>query len=205
VLGPEAPLIALGGGCTLLSVTQLRKDVPQQALLVLGAAGSFAAISMIFESPVVAAVLVIEATGLGGATLPIVLLPGLLAAGVGSLTFIGISQWAGLDTSAYSMSPLSLPAFAAPTWADIAWSVLLAVAAGALVFLVSASGSAWPSCRRCDRTPYCRSPAPSSRSSRSCSTRPPITAPSRCCCPARTPCPASSPTRVHGRRELWRG
>jgi H+/Cl- antiporter ClcA len=139
-LGPEAPLIALGGGCTLLAVTQLRRDVPQQALLVLGAAGSFAAISMIFESPVVAAVLVIEATGLGGATLPVVLLPGLLAAGVGSLTFIGVSHWVGLDTSAYSMAPLSLPAFDAPTWADIGWSVLLAVVAAALVFLVRRIG-----------------------------------------------------------------
>jgi H+/Cl- antiporter ClcA len=140
VLGPEAPLIALGGGCTLLVVTQLRRDVPQQALLVLGAAGSFAAISMIFESPVVAAVLVIEATGLGGPTLPVVLLPGLLAAGVGSLTFIGVSHWVGLDTSAYSMAPLPLPAFAAPTWGDIGWSVLLAVAAAALVFVVRRLG-----------------------------------------------------------------
>jgi H+/Cl- antiporter ClcA len=140
VLGPEAPLIALGGGFTLLLVSQLKKDVPQQALLVLGAAGSFAAISMIFESPVVAAVLVIEATGLGGPTLPIVLLPGLLAAGVGSLTFIGMSHWVGLDTSAYSIPPLSLPSFDAPTWADIGWSVLLAVAAAAVVFAVRRLG-----------------------------------------------------------------
>ena len=35
VLGPEAPLIALGGGCTLLMVSQLKKDVPQQALFLM--------------------------------------------------------------------------------------------------------------------------------------------------------------------------
>ena len=140
VLGPEAPLIALGGGLTLLMVKQLKKDVPQQALLVLGAAGSFAAISMIFQSPVVAAVLVIEATGLGGPTLPLILLPGLLAAGIGSLTFIGISSWAGLDTSAYSLAPLSLPTFDAPTWADIGWSILLALVAAVLVFVVRQTG-----------------------------------------------------------------
>jgi H+/Cl- antiporter ClcA len=140
VLGPEAPLIALGGGFTVLLVKELRKDVPQQALLVLGAAGSFAAVSMIFQSPVVAAVLVIEATGLGGPTLPLVLLPGLLAAGIGSLTFIGVSSWAGLDTSAYSLAPLSLPSFTAPTWGDIGWSVLLAVVAAALVFVVRRVG-----------------------------------------------------------------
>jgi H+/Cl- antiporter ClcA len=140
VLGPEAPLIALGGGLTVLLTTELKKDFPQQAVLVLAAAGSFAAISMIFQSPVVAAVLVIEATGLGGPTLPIILLPGLLAAGIGSLTFIGVSSWAGLDTSAYSLAPLSLPSFAAPTWGDIGWSIVLAVAAALLVFVVRTIG-----------------------------------------------------------------
>ena len=47
----------------------------------MAAAGSFAAVSTIFGSPVIGAVLIIEATGLGGAMLPLVLLPGLLAAG----------------------------------------------------------------------------------------------------------------------------
>ena len=37
--------------------------------------------------------LVIEASGLGGATLPLILVPGLIAAGIGSLVFIGISNW----------------------------------------------------------------------------------------------------------------
>jgi hypothetical protein len=155
---------------------------------------------MIFESPVVAAVLVIEATGLGGTTLPIVLLPGLLAAGLGSLTFIGISHWAGLDTSAYSMSPLSLPAFAAPTRADIAWSVLLAVAAAALVFLVRriGLGVAKLSARRLYVVVPPAAPLPSPPS---CSTRPPTTAPNKCCSPDRTPCPGSSPTPGRGRPE----
>jgi H+/Cl- antiporter ClcA len=140
VLGPEAPLIALGGGFTLLMVTQLKKDAPQQMLLVLGAAGSFAAISMIFQSPLVAAVLVIEATGLGGPTLPLILLPGLLAAGIGSLTFIGISNWGALNTSAYSLGPLPLPPFASPTWAEVGWSVVLAVVAALLVFAIRRGG-----------------------------------------------------------------
>ncbi len=42
----------------------------------MAAAGSFAAVSTIFGSPVIGAVLIIEATGLGGAMLPLVLLPG---------------------------------------------------------------------------------------------------------------------------------
>ncbi len=140
VLGPEAPLIALGGGFTILMVSQLRKNAPQQMLMVLGAAGSFAAISMIFQSPVVAAVLVIEASGLGGPTLPVILLPGLLAAGIGSLTFIGICNWAALDTSAYSLAPLSLPSFASPTWGEVGWSIVLAAIAAGLVFVVRRIG-----------------------------------------------------------------
>jgi H+/Cl- antiporter ClcA len=140
VLGPEAPLIALGSGFTLLLVTQLKKDAPQQMLLVLGAAGSFAAISMIFESPIVAAVLVIEAAGLGGPTLPVVLLPGLLASGVGSLTFIGVSRWAALDTSAYSLGTLDLPEMGSPTWAEVAWSIALGAAGALVVFAVRTIG-----------------------------------------------------------------
>jgi len=89
VLGPEAPLIAIGGGLAVFAVKLAKRDAPPQLLLVLAAAGSFAAISVIFGSPIVAAVLVIEASGLGGATLPLILVPGLIAAGIGSLVFIG--------------------------------------------------------------------------------------------------------------------
>ena len=92
VLGPEAPLIAIGGGLGVFAVNLAKKDAPPQLLIVLAAAGSFAAISVIFGSPIVAAVLVIEASGLGGATLPLILIPGLIAAGVGSLVFIGMAN-----------------------------------------------------------------------------------------------------------------
>ena len=39
-----------------------------------------------------------EASGLGGAMLELVLVPGLLAAGIGSLVFIGLDAWTGLGT-----------------------------------------------------------------------------------------------------------
>src|SRR4029453_3603836 len=68
VLGPEAPLIALGTGLALLAVQLSRREGPEQAGLVLAAAASFAALSTIFGSPIVGAVIVIEAAGLGGAT-----------------------------------------------------------------------------------------------------------------------------------------
>jgi H+/Cl- antiporter ClcA len=117
VLGPEAPLIAIGGGLAVFAVKLAKRDAPPQLLMVLAAAGSFAAISVIFGSPIVAAVLVIEASGLGGATLPLILIPGLIAAGIGSLVFIGMANWTALSTSAYSLQPLSLPHFGRVTWA----------------------------------------------------------------------------------------
>jgi H+/Cl- antiporter ClcA len=142
VVGPEAPLIALGAGLAVLSVRLARRDAPPQMLLIMAAAGSFAAISVIFGSPLVAAVLVIEASGLGGATLPLILLPGLISAGVGSLVFIGMSHWSGLSTSAYSLVPIQLAPFTEVTWEAIGWTVLLGVAGAVVTQLIRRLGLA---------------------------------------------------------------
>jgi len=66
VLGPEAPLITVGAGLAMYAVALVRRDAPPQVLTVLAAAGSLAAISVIFGSPIVSAVIVVEAAGLGG-------------------------------------------------------------------------------------------------------------------------------------------
>lgn len=137
VLGPEAPLIALGGGLGLLFLRLLRKDAPDQVGLVMAAAGTFAAVSMIFDSPLIAAVLLIEAIGLGGRRLPIVLLPGLLAAGIGSLVSVGMGSWTGLSTADYALGTLTLPDYPRPTGAALGWSIPLAaaVAVGAVAIV----------------------------------------------------------------------
>lgn len=136
VLGPEAPLIALGTGLAILSVKLTKKDAPDQALAVMAAAGAFAAVSSLFGSPVIGAVLIIEATGLGGATLPVILLPGLLAAGIGSLVFIGMGSLTGLSSSAYAIAPLSLPVYKEPTLSAFGWTILLALVAAGVVFAI---------------------------------------------------------------------
>ena len=136
VLGPEAPLIALGMGLGILAMRSLRKDAPQQALGLMAAAGSFAAVSTIFGSPVIGAVLIIEATGLGGAILPLVLLPGLLAAGIGSLVFVGLGAWSGFSTSAWQLHPLELAAYGGPGWGDFGWTIALAAATALGTFAV---------------------------------------------------------------------
>jgi hypothetical protein len=102
----------------------------------MAAAGAFAAVSSIFGSPVIGAVLLLEAMGLGGPTVPVVLLPGLLAAGVGSLVFIGLGSFSGLSTAAWSLSPFQLPPFAGPGWTDFAWTIVLAVGVAATVFAI---------------------------------------------------------------------
>jgi H+/Cl- antiporter ClcA len=140
VLGPEAPLVALGAGLAILSVRLSRKETPDQLLALIAAAASFAAISSLFGSPIIGAVIIIEAAGLGGATLPIVLLPGLLAAGIGSLVFIGMGSLTGLSTSAYAIAPLKLPTYHTPTVAAFAWTILLAVVTAVVVFVISRVG-----------------------------------------------------------------
>ena len=106
--------------------------------MVMAAAGSFAAISTVFGSPVIGAVILIEAAGLGGATLPVVLLPGLIAAGLGSLVFIGLGAWSGLSTSAWALSPFDLPPFSQPTAVHFVWAVVLAIVAAVVVFAIVA-------------------------------------------------------------------
>lgn len=141
VLGPEAPLMALGPALAVVTVKLLRRDTPPQALQIVGAAGAFAAISFLFVNPLVAAVLMIEATGIGGAMLPLVIVPGLLAAGIGSLLAIGIGSWTGLNRSAIALGPIQhLPHFGAPTVAEFGWTIAFAIAIGICVHFIMRGG-----------------------------------------------------------------
>jgi hypothetical protein len=79
-------------------------------------------------------VVIIEATGLGGAVLPVVLLPGLMAAGIGSLVFIGLGSWSGFSTAAWSLSPFPLPSYGGPGWGHFGWTVVLAVVTAVATF-----------------------------------------------------------------------
>jgi H+/Cl- antiporter ClcA len=136
VLGPEAPLLALGGGLATLAIGIVRRDAPPQVVTVIAASGSFAALSFIFDSPLIAAVILIEATGIGGERLPLVVVPGLLAAGIGSLVSLGMGSWTGVSTSDYALGPLAVPAFARPDIADFAWTIPFAVAVAVVVFAI---------------------------------------------------------------------
>jgi H+/Cl- antiporter ClcA len=127
VLGPEMPLILLGGGLALLFLRLARRDMPERARSAVGAAGSFAAISTLMGSPILGAFLLMEASGLGGPMLEVVLLPGLLAAGVGTLIFVGLDAWTGLGT--FSLAIPGLPHFSRPDVAEFGWAVLIGAVA----------------------------------------------------------------------------
>jgi H+/Cl- antiporter ClcA len=127
VIGPEAPLIALGGGLGVCALRLASRDVPPRTEPVVAAAGSFGAISTLLGSPLLGAFLLMEASGLAGATMALVLVPGLVAAGVGSLIFVGLDSWTGLGT--FSLVIPDLPAVGSPTIAEFGWAIAIGLAA----------------------------------------------------------------------------
>jgi H+/Cl- antiporter ClcA len=130
VLGPEAPLMAVGSGVAAGAVRLLEPGLPNRTYAVVAATGSFAAVSSLLGSPLLGAFLVMEAAGFGGPMLGPVLVPGLLASGVGALVFTGMNSWTGLGT--YSLVLHNVPAASTPTAAEFGWSLLIGVAAAVL-------------------------------------------------------------------------
>jgi H+/Cl- antiporter ClcA len=138
VVGPEAPLIALGGGLAVLAVRLAKRgDVPASVASVVAATGSFAAVSTLFGSPLAGAFLMMEASGLGGATATMVLIPGLLGAGIGSLVFLGLDSWTGHGT--FSLAVSDLPIVGSPTIAAFLWALVAGTAAALLCWLIRAT------------------------------------------------------------------
>jgi H+/Cl- antiporter ClcA len=130
VVGPEAPLIAIGSGLAVLIVRLVKKDAPAQAVMVIGAAGSFAAVSTLLGSPILGAFLLMEVAGLAGPVMGVVLVPGLLAAGVGSLIFLGLNAITGLGTFALSVD--GIPAFTEIKVSQFFWAIAIGILAAAL-------------------------------------------------------------------------
>jgi len=133
VLGPEAPLVALGVGLGALAVGLLRVDATESRLLVL--AGAFAAIAALFGGPLVAAFLLLEMVAKSGMVSARVighaLLPGFVAAGTGALVWTGIAGWPGLHKEGLDLPVL--PAYDTVEIGDLAWCAGLALAVAIVV------------------------------------------------------------------------
>lgn len=131
VLGPEAPLIGLGSAVGMMAVSAMR--VEGQSTQVLGTAGSFSAVSAVFGGPLVAGVLLLEGgVGLGAAVVP-ALIPGLVAAAVGYVLFVGLGEWGGIHEAGLAVP--SLPVYDGTRIVDL----LLAVAVGVATAIVIAA------------------------------------------------------------------
>jgi H+/Cl- antiporter ClcA len=133
VLGPEAPLIALGATVGMAAAPLLRAG--QQEAAVLGTAGSFSAISALFGGPIVAGILLVEASAarLGAALIP-TLLPGLVAAACGYVIFVGLGDWGGLDTVPLSVP--GLPDYHPTSVADLGTGALVGMVTGFAIVAV---------------------------------------------------------------------
>lgn len=140
VLGPSSPVIAIGAGLGLLVLHLVQKEAPNQALMVMSAAGSCASFAMVFRSPLVSAIVILEAIGLSGPLVPVVLLPSLIGAGIGSVVYLGLGYITGLSVDAYALYPLQLTDMGDLTAVQIAWTIPLAIAAAAVAFLVITGG-----------------------------------------------------------------
>lgn len=130
VLGPEAPLIALGSVVGMVAVRWWKVRGP--AAQVVSTAGAFSAVSALFGGPIVAGALLLEAgIGLGSSLIP-VLLPGAVAAAVGYTVIVGVGSWSGIPTAGLVVP--DLPAYPNTRVVDL----LLAVVVGVLVALMVA-------------------------------------------------------------------
>ena len=137
VLGPEAPLIALGSAVGV-AVTLFTRLSPQETE-IMGGAGSFSAVSALFGGPLVAGMLLLEASiGLGAAAIP-VLLPGLVAAAVGYLIFVGLGDWNGLNASALKIP--DLPAYDGTRVVDLLIALVIGVVLALAMHLVRGLGT----------------------------------------------------------------
>jgi H+/Cl- antiporter ClcA len=137
VLGPEMPVIALGSAVGVLVNSFVRLG-PRERQVVANA-GSFSAISALFGGPLVAGMLLVESgLSLGTALLP-ALLPGLVAAGIGYLIFVGLGNWEGL--AAPGLQVPSLPPYEGAVVADLVLAIAVGIAAGIVLAGVRDLGS----------------------------------------------------------------
>lgn len=133
VLGPEAPVIALGSATALAFAAIAR--VPERAHDVLAASGSFAAIATLFGGPIVAGVMLLEAgVGMGAGLIP-VLLPGFVAAAVGYLIFVGLGPLTGAPVPGLTVPDLE--PYVGTTVVDLGVAIGVGVVAALALRLVN--------------------------------------------------------------------
>lgn len=148
VLGPEAPLLALGIALAGVAARRTRDASvddapgPDPYTSVLALTGAVIVLGMVLASPMLAIVLMLEILAASG-RMPAdkivpTLVPAMLGAGIGSLIFSGVGSWAGFKAPTFLIP--DLPTYGSVQIADLVWAPVAAVAA-ALVVLVTREAS----------------------------------------------------------------
>ena len=136
VLGPEAPLIALGS-VVGLAVTPFIK-LGSQGERLIGTAGSASAVSAVFGGPLVAGFLLME-VGIGmGAMLIPALLPALVAAATGYAVILGLDNWGNISQQGLTVP--GLPEYSGASVRDMLIALAVGVAAALLMTVVHRTG-----------------------------------------------------------------
>ena len=131
VLGPEAPLIALGSIVGVAVTLVVRLDERERA--VLATAGSFSAISALFGGPLVGGMLMVEGGLETGALLLPLILPGFVAAAIGYVIFVGLGNWGGIAVQGLVVP--NLPPYEGTHVLDLLLGVAVGIAAAVVVTL----------------------------------------------------------------------
>lgn len=137
VIGPEAPLMALGSGLALLAFSRTRASDGPSATAIVATSGSAAAISTVFGNPLAAAVMILEVAGLARRQTTLVVLPCLLSSGLGAIVFTGLGDWSGLQIGALTLPDLEPTGLAV---ADLAWAVPVAAVIAVATWVMFAVG-----------------------------------------------------------------
>src|SRR4029078_10112877 len=84
----------------------------------------------VLGAPFAGAFLLMEVAGVGSAMTGVVLVPGLLAAGIGALIFVGLDRLTGFG--AFWLALPELLSFSPPTGAEFLWAVGIGLAAAVI-------------------------------------------------------------------------
>jgi H+/Cl- antiporter ClcA len=137
VLGPEAPVMAVGSAVGLAITSVVRSNAREEG--VLSMAGTFSAISTLFGGPLVAGVMLTEGgIAMGPALIP-VLVPGFVAAAVGYLVFLGVGPYPGAPAPGLQIP--DLPAYPGTSVPDLMIAIVVGVATAALIVAINRSAS----------------------------------------------------------------
>jgi H+/Cl- antiporter ClcA len=135
VLGPEAPVMAVGSAVGLMMISMRRTDAREAG--VLSMAGMFSAISTLFGGPLVAGVMLTEGgLALGAALIP-ALVPGFVAAAVGYLVFLGVGPYTGAPAPGLQVP--DLPPYIGTSVIDLVIAVIVGIATAATIVGINRS------------------------------------------------------------------